>query len=90
LHQLSAGSLKANESSSKFSNEFGLMEGTGVKTKQKVVLTHNSVKNNECDVTYVLIEPRRHSKCIIHKAWCFKTFSLASFSLYGWQSVFHL
>jgi hypothetical protein len=25
---------------------------------QKVALTHNSVKNNECDVTYVLKEPR--------------------------------
>jgi hypothetical protein len=33
-----------------------------------VALTHNSVKNNECDVAYVLKEPRRRSKCVIHKA----------------------
>jgi hypothetical protein len=32
---------------------------------------HN-LKNNECDVvTYVLKEPRRCSKCIVHKAWRF-------------------
>jgi hypothetical protein len=37
------------------------------KLTQKVALTHNSVKNNECDVTYVLKEPRRRSKCVIHK-----------------------
>jgi hypothetical protein len=36
------------------------------KLAQKVALTHNSVKNNECDVTYVLKEPRRRSKCVIH------------------------
>jgi hypothetical protein len=35
---------------------------------QKVALTHNSVKNNECDVTYVLKEPRRRSKCAIHNS----------------------
>jgi hypothetical protein len=35
---------------------------------QKVALAHNSVKNNESDVTYILKEPRRRSKCIIHKA----------------------
>jgi hypothetical protein len=28
-------------------------------------------KNNECDVTYVLKEPRRRSTCVIHKAWHF-------------------
>jgi hypothetical protein len=38
---------------------------------QKVALMHNLVKNNECDVTYVLKEPRRRSKCVIHnKVWC--------------------
>jgi hypothetical protein len=35
---------------------------------QKVALMHNSVKNNECDITYVLKEPRRRSKCVIRKA----------------------
>jgi hypothetical protein len=35
---------------------------------QKVALMHNSVKNNVCDITYVLKEPRRRSKCVIHKA----------------------
>jgi hypothetical protein len=34
----------------------------------KVALTNNSVKNNECDVTYVLKEPGRRSKSVIHKA----------------------
>jgi hypothetical protein len=40
---------------------------------QKVALTHNSVKKNDCDVTYVLKvkEQRRRSKCVIHKAWRF-------------------
>jgi hypothetical protein len=38
------------------------------KLTQKVALTHSSVKNNECDVTYVLKEPRRRTKCVIHKA----------------------
>jgi hypothetical protein len=41
------------------------------KLTRKVALTHNSVKNNECDVTYVLKEPRRRSKCVIHKAVTF-------------------
>jgi hypothetical protein len=36
---------------------------------QKVALMHNSVKNNECDITYVLKEPRRRSKCVNHKVW---------------------
>jgi hypothetical protein len=38
---------------------------------QKVALTHNSVKNHECDVTYVLKKLRRCSKSVIHKAWSF-------------------
>jgi hypothetical protein len=38
------------------------------KPTQKVALMHNSVKNNECDVTHVLKEHRRRSKCVIHKA----------------------
>jgi hypothetical protein len=41
------------------------------KLMQKVAPTHKSVKNNECDVTYILKEPRRRSKCVIHKAWRF-------------------
>jgi hypothetical protein len=41
------------------------------KLTQKVALTHNSVKNNECDVTDVLKEPRSRSRCVIHKAWRF-------------------
>jgi hypothetical protein len=48
-----------------------LMRGTGVKTNQKVALTDNTVKNNECDVAYVLKESRRRSRCVIHKAWRF-------------------
>jgi hypothetical protein len=35
------------------------------KLTQKVALM---VKNNECDVTYVLKEQQRHSKCVIHKS----------------------
>jgi hypothetical protein len=46
----------------------GINEEPAWKLTQKVALTHNSVKNNECDVTYVLKEPWRRSKCIIHKA----------------------
>jgi hypothetical protein len=44
-----------------------------VKTNAKggARLMHNSVKNNDCDITYVLKEPRRRSKCVIHKAWRF-------------------
>jgi hypothetical protein len=43
------------------------------KLTRKVALTHYSVKNNECDVTYIYVlkEPRRCSKCVIHKAWRF-------------------
>jgi hypothetical protein len=41
------------------------------KLTQKVALTHSSVKNNECDVTYVLKEPRHRYKCVIQKAWRF-------------------
>jgi hypothetical protein len=41
------------------------------KITQKVVLTHNSVKNNACDVTYVLKEPQRHSKCVISQGMTF-------------------
>jgi hypothetical protein len=36
-----------------------------------VALMHNSVKNNECDATYVLEKPWRRSKCVIHKVWRF-------------------
>jgi hypothetical protein len=42
------------------------------KLTQKVALTHNSVKNNVCDVIYVLKEPRRRSKCVFYKAWRFQ------------------
>jgi hypothetical protein len=45
-----------------------LNEEPAWKLMQKVALTHNSVKNNECDDTYILKEPRRRSKCVIHKA----------------------
>jgi hypothetical protein len=50
---------------------FQVNEEPAWKLLQKVALMHNSVKNNECDVTYVLKEPRHRSKCVIHKAWCF-------------------
>jgi hypothetical protein len=42
-----------------------LNEEPAWKLTQKVALTHNLVKNNDCDVTYVLKESQRRSKCII-------------------------
>jgi hypothetical protein len=60
-----------NPRSTHHDNADGINEEPAWKLTQKLALTHNSVKNIECDVTYVLKEPRRRSKCVIHKAWRF-------------------
>jgi hypothetical protein len=56
------------------------------KLTQKMALTHNSVNNNKCDVTYVLKEPRRRPKCVIHDVVTFPIALSTSTSYYAHNS----